>query len=250
MIVAPPVAGLDYTFLVEYGSSLSPAGVSDGSSVTGPTAVAFVVDVEDGVADSVPPTFTSAPADLDLATADPAGAVVEYELPSATDAVDPAPMVGCEPAPGSLFPIGLTTVTCTATDASGNQVAETFTVTVHLAVVAWDEPVLATGTSATSGRSLPIKVRAWLDGSAVGGDATLVVTTCDPGVFHDATSIDAVWQLDAERWMAVLDTTGLAAGCQRVQLVVDGRVLGSFDLTIITPPKVAGTISRGTNHPT
>jgi hypothetical protein len=58
------------------------------------------------------------------------GTVVEYELPTATDAVDQAPFVSCAPASGSLFAPGDTTVTCTATDASGNAGTSTFGVHV------------------------------------------------------------------------------------------------------------------------
>ncbi len=248
-IVAPPVAGLDYTFVVQYGRSLSPEGVSDGSSVTGFTAVSFVLDVADGGADTTPPSFASDPPDLDLATADPAGVSVDYTLPSATDDVDPAPTVACDPAPGALFPIGSTTVTCTATDGAGNEAVATFTVTVHLGGVAWGEPVVASGVVAASGRSLPIKVSAWLDGAPVHGDATLVVNACEQAAPGTSTSVDATWQPDAGRWMAILDTKGFTVGCYRVQLVVDGTALGSFDLTILTLPTEPGAISRGASQP-
>ena len=41
-----------------------------------------------------------------------------------------APTVSCSKTSGSTFPIGTTTVTCTATDASGNTSSKSFTVTV------------------------------------------------------------------------------------------------------------------------
>ena len=60
------------------------------------------------------------------------GAVVTYTLPSVTDAVDPAPSLSCFPQSGSAFPLGTTTVTCTATDESGNQSSpDTFDVIVQ-----------------------------------------------------------------------------------------------------------------------
>jgi hypothetical protein len=43
----------------------------------------------------------------------------------------PGVIVNCIPPSGSFFPIGTTTVTCTATDASGNQAGCQFTVTVN-----------------------------------------------------------------------------------------------------------------------
>src|SRR6185503_12292687 len=42
----------------------------------------------------------------------------------------PGVTVVCTPASGSCFPVGTTTVTCTATDASGNTATCSFTVTV------------------------------------------------------------------------------------------------------------------------
>ena len=51
----------------------------------------------------------------------PGGAIVNFDnLVSATDTVDPSPIVTCTPASGSLFAAGDTAVSCTATDASGN----------------------------------------------------------------------------------------------------------------------------------
>ncbi|MCP3915881.1 MAG: HYR domain-containing protein [bacterium] len=49
---------------------------------------------------------------------------------SATDDCDGSPVIVCTPASGSFFATGITTVTCTATDACGNQSMTTFDVTV------------------------------------------------------------------------------------------------------------------------
>jgi hypothetical protein len=60
----------------------------------------------------------------------PTGAVVSYTLPTATDLVSGPVTVTCSPAPGSTFPIGSRTVTCTARDAAGNTRTGRFTVSV------------------------------------------------------------------------------------------------------------------------
>ena len=63
----------------------------------------------------------------------PAGAVVTYVVPAATDHDDPAPPpVSCSPAPGASFRIGRTTVICSATDPddSNSPQSTDFTVTV------------------------------------------------------------------------------------------------------------------------
>ena len=59
----------------------------------------------------------------------PAGATVVYSA-SASDLVDPSPTLSCVPPSGSVFPIGTTTVNCTATDDRGNSAAGSFTVRV------------------------------------------------------------------------------------------------------------------------
>jgi hypothetical protein len=57
--------------------------------------------------------------------------VVTYTKPTATDDLDQSVPVSCSPASGSTFPLGDTTVTCTASDSSGNQaIPTTFKVTV------------------------------------------------------------------------------------------------------------------------
>jgi hypothetical protein len=57
------------------------------------------------------------------------GEIVTFSVP-ASDCREPSPSVMCVPASGSFFPRGTTLVTCTATDASGNQVTCEFPVTV------------------------------------------------------------------------------------------------------------------------
>lgn len=55
------------------------------------------------------------------------GAIVSYALPTASG----CSMVACTPPPGSFFPVGTTSVTCTAIDAAGNPSSCSFTVTVN-----------------------------------------------------------------------------------------------------------------------
>ncbi|MBI3910620.1 MAG: HYR domain-containing protein [Armatimonadetes bacterium] len=83
------------------------------------------------VVDTTPPTIIC-PADIVVPT-DPGqcSAVVNYPPPTVTDICDPSPTVVCDPPSGSAFPVGTTTVTCTATDASGNTSQCSFTVTVE-----------------------------------------------------------------------------------------------------------------------
>ncbi|MDN4594492.1 HYR domain-containing protein [Polycladomyces subterraneus] len=87
----------------------------------------FTVTVQDTEA----PVITC-PADVTVPN-DPGenGAIVTYPNPTVTDNC-PGPIdVSCSPASGSFFPIGTSTVTCTATDAAGNTATCSFTVTVE-----------------------------------------------------------------------------------------------------------------------
>lgn len=77
------------------------------------------------VLDTTPPL-------LDLPRPDPAeaqslaGTAVDYGQPTARDAVDGEVPVDCSPASGSVFPIGSTTVRCSAADEGGRSTTETF----------------------------------------------------------------------------------------------------------------------------
>jgi uncharacterized repeat protein (TIGR01451 family) len=82
--------------------------------------------------DTQPPQITC-PANITTKTAQAGDScvVVNYTTPTATDNCPlPPNAVVCTPASGSCFPRGTTTVTCTATDASGNTATCTFKVTV------------------------------------------------------------------------------------------------------------------------
>jgi uncharacterized repeat protein (TIGR01451 family) len=82
------------------------------------------------VNDTQPPSITC-PADITIKTpqaGDPCK-VVTYPAPVVSDNC-PGVGVVCTPPSGSCFPVGTTTVTCTATDTSGNTVTCTFKVNV------------------------------------------------------------------------------------------------------------------------
>jgi Tol biopolymer transport system component len=88
----------------------------------------FRADVTWG--DDVPPALSLPQFPIVVPADRPDGAVVTYTV-TATDADDPNPTVSCSPASGSVFPIGDTTVTCQASDASGNVATGSFSVHVQ-----------------------------------------------------------------------------------------------------------------------
>ena len=83
------------------------------------------------IQDTTGPAIEGTPADKVVEASSPGGAVVGYTNPTATDAVDGANPVSCSPESGSLFGIGTTTVSCTATDAAGNHSSTSFQVKVQ-----------------------------------------------------------------------------------------------------------------------
>ena len=94
---------------------------SDGAPTTR-TVNVFVVD-------TAPPVVTiTAPTTVEATS--PAGAPVTFTA-TATDNVDVTVTTTCSPASGSTFPLGTTTVTCTATDAAGNTGKASIVITVQ-----------------------------------------------------------------------------------------------------------------------
>jgi Metallo-peptidase family M12B Reprolysin-like/HYR domain len=111
------------------------------------------------IADTTPPVLT-VPGPIVVNATSPAGRVVTFTA-TATDNVDPSPTVVCVPPSGSTFPIGTTTVTCTATDASGNSSSASFTVHVKGAAEQLED-LRAAVTGAGPGTSLKSRVEGLL----------------------------------------------------------------------------------------
>ena len=79
--------------------------------------------------DATPPTL-SVPEDFAVDATSADGATVTYAV-SANDALTARPEVSCAPPSGSVFPLGTTSVICTATDDAGNDASKTFDVHVR-----------------------------------------------------------------------------------------------------------------------
>jgi len=103
------------------GSTTVACTASDAAGNT--ASASFTVTVT-----NTAPTFT-APANQTVEAMSAAGAVATY-VASATDVEDGSIAAACAPASGSTFPLGTTTVNCTATDTAGASTPGSFTVTV------------------------------------------------------------------------------------------------------------------------
>lgn len=112
------------------------------------------------VIDNTPPVI-SCPANIvvNLPLNSPATSMaVSYAAPTATDNCSAA-TVTTDIASGSVFPVGTTTVTATATDSKGNSSSCAFTVTVLYNFTGFFSPVanLPTLNSVNAGRAIPVK---------------------------------------------------------------------------------------------
>ena len=108
------------------------------------------------IVDTTPPVITLGVTSISVEATTGSGATVTYAQPTGLDAVDGAVPVSCTPPSGSTFPLGTSTVTCTATDIAGNTATATFTVTV---TCPWSgfRPPLTDGGHYKLGRTLPVK---------------------------------------------------------------------------------------------
>jgi uncharacterized delta-60 repeat protein len=103
--------------------------IAVGETFNNGTGTDFALARYDGGGDIIPPTI-ACPTGIQVVTPRPldACAAVVYPPPVVGDNL-PGATVVCAPPSGSCFPVGTTTVTCTATDAAGNTAACSFTVT-------------------------------------------------------------------------------------------------------------------------
>ncbi|MBZ5558688.1 MAG: HYR domain-containing protein, partial [Acidobacteriia bacterium] len=104
------------------GTTTVNCSASDAAGNTGSASLTITVR------DTTAPVVT-APANQVLEATGPGGAAAMFQ-PSASDIVG-VTSTTCSPASGSLFAIGTKSVTCSASDAAGNQASASFTVTVR-----------------------------------------------------------------------------------------------------------------------
>ena len=120
-IVCAPASG----GLFPIGTTTVTCTATDGSGNF--AEVSFDVVVQD----TIPPTISNVPLDIVLEATATGDAVVTYSLPDATDNASAVVTIDCQPPSGTTLPVGMTTVTCTATDESGNTAQASFDVLVQ-----------------------------------------------------------------------------------------------------------------------
>lgn len=192
-------------------------GLSDGGS--------FTVTVVDTTA----PVLSGMPADQAATATGSDGAVVSWTAPAATDTVDAGASTTCSPASGSTFRLGATTVSCTASDASGNtSAAQTFTVTVTYSWSNYLQPINTDGSSTfKQGSTIPVKFA--LTGASAGvvdATARIHVAKVSNGVLGteaEATtstpaSSGSLFRYADGQYVYNYGTKGLEAGTYRIRV--------------------------------
>jgi len=140
--------------------------------------------------DTKPPALTL-PGDISVQAATSSGATVEYDV-QGVDQVDGPVPVTCAPASGSVFPVGITSVTCSATDSAGNVASGSFSVVVTPLP---DPPVewLARSTAASPSAR---------NGVAMVYDTARQRTVLYGGWNHlTGTSSSDTWEYDGTNWV-------------------------------------------------
>lgn len=106
------------------GTTTVACTATDDAGNTG--SASFAVTVVDTTGPEI-----AVPADASAEATSVDGAVVGFEPATAVDLVDGALTPICDAEAGTTFPLGATTVTCTATDTRGNASSADFTITVE-----------------------------------------------------------------------------------------------------------------------
>jgi hypothetical protein len=135
---------------------------------------------------------------------------VNYPAPTATDNCSATAV--CSPPSGSFFPAGVTTVTCTATDTSGNTSNCSLTVTAASSVISINDVSVLEGNSGNTdadftitlskAAALPVTINfATSDGSAKAGSdyfSNSGTLTFDPGQLSKSVSVRVIGDTSRE----------------------------------------------------
>lgn len=204
-------SGVNPTIALPVGSTTITLVVNNGTQASPPDTVTITVE------DTTPPTLT-VPSDITVEQATGAGTVVTFAC-TATNVCDAEPDVVCVPPSGSIFPLGTTVVTCTATDDAGNSTVKTFSVTVvdtTPPTLTVHEPIIVEQTSQCGTPCTDPQLASFMAGAAATDicDAAPAVSNNAPAVFQLGTTIVT---------FAAVDFSGNTSSATSTVTVVDTR---------------------------
>lgn len=187
--------------------------------------------------DTSPPTIENLPANINAAATSSSGTTVSYQLPTATDDVDGSVPVSCSPTSGATFPLGTTTVSCSANDAAGNKTTKSFNVNVTYSLSGVLQPINGGSTPDFSddtssfrlGSTVPVKFKLSEENAGI-TDATAKLlyakisdnvtgTEADAGTTA-AASTDNLFRYDEtnDQYIYNWGTKGLEAGTYQLRI--------------------------------
>ncbi|WP_331527623.1 HYR domain-containing protein [Nocardioides sp.] len=219
------------------GSTTVTCSATDKSGNKGDNT--FTITVRDTTAPIV-----AVSADKTAVATSASGASVTYTAPTANDIVDGTVAAACDKASGSVFPLGTTTVTCTATDKAGNTDTKTFKVTV---TAAWSnilQPVNLDGSSIFKlGSTVPVKFA--LTGASAGiSDLQARLFLQRIGAGATGTVIEAISTSNATtgnlfrydptsaQYLFNLNTKPLSAGTYQLRVDLGDGVLHTVNISL------------------
>jgi hypothetical protein len=190
----------------------------------------------DAAADVTPPVL-SLPSDI-TDTADSASGKQVFYVATATDAVDGPVGVLCTPDSGSVFPVGETTVGCSAIDAAANTASGSFKVTI----IPGPQPISGVVTDRHTGDGIGgVCVGVW----PFGDPDTLIseVETSASGSFevlvpigeYQVSYVDCEWWDYAAEWYGtdteILPVTVAVGGADASMALTTGSMTGLVDMS-------------------
>jgi len=182
----------------------------------------------------------------------PFGAQVSFAVPTASDEDGPV-AVTCDHAPRSTFGVGLTTVTCTATDNDDTPATVATTLSVRVLPIAPRPPVLDSATAGTASASVAFEAPAWDGGNPI----TTYTASCrstDGGTAGSATGpqspLGVLGLSNNHTYTCVVTATnavGTSAPSNASDAIVPGAVVTCFMTQ--TCEAAASTPSSSSNPP-
>ena len=194
------------------------------------------------VTDALAPTILCPPGVIQFTDPETNNAVVIYQV-NATDNL-PGVAVACVPPSGTSFPVGTSTVNCTATDAAGNKAYCSFAVTINVALPVNHPPTVVGETNIIYNSNAPVVVSATamdIDGDALAYTIRIDGEIVQSGVVSPATPIVPANPQITIGTLSV--TNAFAMGTHAVVFEVsDGKEVVSFTTTVRvfddTPPDI------------
>jgi len=204
-----------------------PSGPSSRTYACTPTTIAGLSYLQvSGLAfsttivDTTPPTLTL-PSDITDILAGRAGAPVTFSA-TASDILDPSPAVSCSAKSGATFPVGTTTVTCTAIDAAGNKATGSFHVSVVYKFGGFLPP-LQGGATYHIGSVIPVRFTLT---NAAGREVYFATGKVTAG------SVAGAFKLEGDHYEFNLDTKGMAAGPLAIYLSTNDGTTHSITIDL------------------